>query len=147
MTALQTQWQEAGITVHIESYELSTLVQQFNSGQWQAMLQTAGAWDPAAGVGVRFRFSSDSPFTGVRDPQLDTLLDTAAATLDPAERERLYVEAGRHIAENAYAPFGLAFAPANLATEGVFGPGLTTKIPPALVNTGIHWDEVWRVPR
>jgi len=147
MTALQTQWQEAGITVHIESYELSTLVQQFNSGQWQAMLQTAGAWDPAAGVGVRFRFSSDSPFTGVRDPQLDTLLDTAAATLDPAERERLYIEAGQHIAENAYAPFGLAFAPANLATEGVYGPGLTTKIPPALLNTGILWDEVWRVPR
>jgi peptide/nickel transport system substrate-binding protein len=146
MTALQTQWQQAGITVHIESYELSTLVQEFRSGEWQAMLQTAGAWDPAAGVGVGFRFRSDSPFTGVQDPELDALLDTASATLDPAERERLYVEAARRIAENAYAPFGLAFAPANLATEGVHGPGLTTKIPPIVVNSPIHWDEVWRVP-
>jgi len=145
MTALQTQWQEAGITVHIESYELSTLVQEFNSGEWQAMLQTAGAWDPAAGVGVAFRFSSDSPFTGVHDPELDTLLQQAAASLDPAERDRLYLQAGEHIARNAYAPFGLAFAPANLATEGVYGPGLTTKIPPIVVNSPILWDEVWRV--
>jgi peptide/nickel transport system substrate-binding protein len=145
MTALQTQWQQAGITVQIETYELSTLVQQFNSGEWQSMLQTAGAWDPAGGVGVGFRFSSDSPFTGVRDPELDTMLDTAESTVDPAEREQLYVDAGRYIADHAYAPFGLAFAPANLATEGVYGPGLTTKIPPIVVNTGVLWDEVWRV--
>ncbi|HLU54510.1 MAG TPA: ABC transporter substrate-binding protein [Pseudonocardia sp.] len=147
MTALQTQWQEVGIDVQIESYELSTLIQEFNSGEWQSMLQTAGAWDPAAGVGVGFRFSSDSPFTGVKDPELDRLLDTAEATLDPAERERLYVEANRYISDHAYAPFGLAFAPANLAAEGVYGPGLTTKIPPIVVNTGVLWDEVWRVQR
>jgi peptide/nickel transport system substrate-binding protein len=144
MTALQTQWQAAGITISTETYELSTLVQQFNSGQWQAMLQTAGAWDPAAGVGVGFRFSSTSPFSGVSDPQLDQLLDAAAATVDPAERDRLYTQAGALISENAYAPFGLAFATANLATEGVYGPGLTTQIPPIVVNAGIIWDEVWR---
>ena len=147
MTALQTQWQEAGITVNTDTYELATLIQEFNSGEWQAMLQTAGAWDPAAGVGVAFRFSSTSPFSGVRDPELDRLIDTAEATLDPDERERLYVEAGRHISANAYAPFGLAFAPANLATRGVYGPGLTTKIPPIVVNSGILWDEVWRAPQ
>jgi oligopeptide/dipeptide ABC transporter ATP-binding protein len=32
------------------------------------------------------------------------------ATLDPAERQRLYVEAATHIAALAYAAFGLAFA-------------------------------------
>ena len=66
--ALQTQWRQAGINVTIEDYQLNTLVQQFNGGKWQAMLQTAGAWDPAAGVGVAFRFASTSPFTGVKDP-------------------------------------------------------------------------------
>lgn len=144
LTALQTQWQEAGITVRTDTYELSTLVQQFNSGQWQAMLQTAGAWDPASGVGVSFRFSSTSPFSGVADPHLDELLDAAAATVDSAERDRLYTEAGRYVSDKAYAPFGLAFAAANLATSDVHGPGLTTKIPPIVVNTGILWDEVWR---
>jgi peptide/nickel transport system substrate-binding protein len=96
-------------------------------------------------VGVGFRFSSTSPFSGVADPQLDQLLDGAAATVDPAERQRLYSEAGKYISDNAYAPFGLAFAAANIATPGVYGPGLTTKIPPIVVNAGIIWDEVWRV--
>ncbi|WP_433555329.1 ABC transporter substrate-binding protein [Pseudonocardia xinjiangensis] len=145
MTALQTQWQAAGITVTTKNYELSTLVQQFNSGQWQSMLQTAGAWDPASGVGVGFRFGSTSPFSGVADPQLDQLLDGAAATVDPVGRQQLYNEAGKYISDNAYAPFGLAFAAANIATPGVYGPGLTTKIPPIVVNAGVIWDEVWRV--
>ena len=121
-------------------------MQSFNSGQWQAMLQTAGAWDPASGVGVAFRFASTSPFSGVADPQLDSLLDQAAATLDAEERAALYKQAGAYISEKSYAPFGLAFAPANLAVRGVHGPGLTTKIPPIVVNAGILWDEVWRSP-
>jgi peptide/nickel transport system substrate-binding protein len=144
MTALQTQWKAAGINVNIEKYQLSTLVQKFNSGQWQSMLQTAGAWDPASGVGVTFRFSSTSPFSGVADATLDQLLNDAAATIDPAEREKLYVSAAERIADKAYAPFGLAFAPANLAVKGVHGPGLTTKIPPIVVNSGVLWDKVWR---
>ncbi|MEQ3549559.1 ABC transporter substrate-binding protein [Pseudonocardia nematodicida] len=147
MTALQTQWQEAGITVRTETYELSTLVQEFNSGNWQSMLQTAGSWDPASGVGVNFRFNADSPFSGVADPELDALFDQAAASVDPAERQELYDAAGARIAEQHYAPFGLAFAPANLAAPGVYGPGLTTLIPPIVVNSGVHWDEVWREPQ
>jgi peptide/nickel transport system substrate-binding protein len=144
MTALQTQWKAAGINVTIEKYQLSTLVQQFNSGRWQSMLQTAGAWDPASGVGVGFRFRSNSPFSGVADPRLDQLLNDADATIDPKERENLYVEAAELIADKAYAPFGLAFAPVNLAVTGVHGPGLTTKIPPIVVNSTILWDKVWR---
>ncbi|HET6501436.1 MAG TPA: ABC transporter substrate-binding protein [Amycolatopsis sp.] len=143
-TALQTQWQAAGITVHLGTYQLSTLVQQYNSGSWQAMLATAGAWDPAAGVGVGFRFSSTSPFSGVSDPHLDNLLDQAAGTLDPGRRDTLYQEAAKYISDKAYAPFGLAFASADLAVKGVHGPGLTTRIPPLVVNTGVLWDQVWR---
>jgi peptide/nickel transport system substrate-binding protein len=142
--ALQTQWRAAGINVEIEEYQLNTLVQQFNGGKWQAMLQTAGAWDPATGVGVAFRFASTSPFTGVKDDHLDDLLNQAAAEVDPAKRDTIYAEAGKYISDKSYAPFGLAFAPANLAVKDVHGPGLTTKIPPLVVNSGILWDEVWR---
>lgn len=143
MTALQTQWQAAGINVHIESYQLATLVQAFN-GPWQSMLQTAGAWDPAAGVGVAFRFSSTSPFTGVSDPHLDDLLNQGAAIVDPAQRDAIYQEAAKYISDQAYAPFGLAFSTSNVATKGVYGPGLTTEIPSLAVNSGIWWDKVWR---
>ena len=51
-TALQTQWEAAGIKTTIHSEQLNGLIQNFVGGKWQAMLQTAGAWDPAAGVGV-----------------------------------------------------------------------------------------------
>lgn len=142
-TALQSQWEEVGIKTTIESHELNSLIGEFNSGNWQAMLQTAGAWDPAAGVGVSFRFDSEAPFSGVHDQKLDTLLDDAAATIDEAERGELYAQAGKLISDNAYAPYILAFAPANVAANNVHGPGVTTKIPPVLVNTGIIWDEVW----
>ncbi|MBX6390130.1 MAG: ABC transporter substrate-binding protein [Frankia sp.] len=144
MQALETQWEEAGIVVTTENYQLSTLIQAFTGGQWQAMLQTAGAWEPGAGVGPGFRFNSNSPFTGVKDPALDQMFVDAVAATDPAERDRIYQEIGKYISDNAYAPFGLAFAPANLAIEGVHGPGLTTKIPALLVNSGVIWDEVWR---
>lgn len=143
MTALQTEWKKAGIQVDIKSYQLSTLVQQFNSAKWQAMLQTAGAWDPAVGVGVSFRFESNAPFSGVHDPELDKILNQAAATLEKGERDKLYQQAAKYISDHAYAPFGLAFAPASLATKGVYGPGLTTKIPTLAVNPGILWGKVW----
>jgi len=144
ITALETQWEEAGIEVETDSYQLQQVINHFGGGTWDAMLQTAGAWDPAAGVGVSFRFASTSPYTGVRDDKLDTMLNEAVATTDQARRGELYKQAGEYIAQNLYAPFGLAFSPANIVTSGVHGPGLTTPIPAIAVNSGVVWDEVWR---
>jgi peptide/nickel transport system substrate-binding protein len=144
MTALETQWEKAGITVTTDSYQLNGLIQEFGSGKWQSMLQTAGAWDPAAGVGVSFRFSSQSPFTGVKDPKLDRLFLEGEAALEAHTRDGIYKEAAQHIADERYAPFGLAFAAANVATSDAYGPGLTTKIPSIVVNSAVLWDRVWR---
>jgi peptide/nickel transport system substrate-binding protein len=142
-TALQTQWEAAGIKVTIHSEQLAGLVQNFIGGKWQAMLQTAGAWDPAVGVGVGFRFGTMSPFSGISDPKIDDLLQQAAQSSDAAQRDSLYQEVGKQISDEAYAPFILAFAPASVVTKNVHGPGLTTLIPPVVVNTAIIWDEVW----
>jgi peptide/nickel transport system substrate-binding protein len=141
-TALQTQWEAAGIKTTIHSDQLNGLVQNF-SGKWQAMLQTAGAWDPAIGVGVGFRFNSTSPFSGVNDPTIDSLLQQAGQITDASQRDALYLQVGQRISDQAYAPYILAFAPASVATKNVHGPGVTTLIPPVVVNTGIIWDEVW----
>jgi peptide/nickel transport system substrate-binding protein len=142
-TALKTQWEAAGMKVTIHSEQLNGLVQNFSGGKWQAMLQTAGAWDPATGVGVAFRFSSTAPFSGIADPKVDELLAQGVASIDPAERERIYQELGKHISDQAYAPYILAFSAASVVVKGVHGPGLTTKIPPLAVNPGVIWDEVW----
>lgn len=142
ITALQSQWREAGIEVSIATYDVAPLIERLRSGHWQAMLQTAGSYDPEAGASVSFRFRSDQLYTGVRDPDLDRLLDRAAATFDPALRERLYLEAAKYISDHAYAPFLFAFAPTQVVARGLEGPGLTTRIPPIFINTGVLWQDV-----
>jgi peptide/nickel transport system substrate-binding protein len=140
--ALQTEWAMAGIKTTIHSYDLASLIQTFTSKKWQAMVQTAGSFDPAAGVGVGFRFSSLSPFSGVHDPHLDSLLNQASATLDLGQRCSLYNQAAAYIAQQAYGPFYFSFAPANVAVKGVTGPGLTSALPAVVVTPMILWEDV-----
>jgi peptide/nickel transport system substrate-binding protein len=142
ITALQSQWRKAGIDTTIELYEFGTLLEAFQKGQWQAMLQTAGSYDPEAGVSVSFRFDSKTEFSGVQDARLDEMLAKAAAAVDVNVRDGLYVEIAKYISDKAYGPFLLAFAPAQLTVGGLSGPGLTTKIPPIGVNTGVLWQDV-----
>jgi peptide/nickel transport system substrate-binding protein len=142
ITALQSQWQEAGMEVSIELYELATLIRAFQSGEWQALLQTAGSYDPEAAPGVSFRFRSDQVFSGVHDPDLDRMLLEAAAEIDPQRREDLYAASGKHISDRAYAPYLFAFAPAVLTRHGVEGPGLSTQIPPVAMSTAVLWQDV-----
>jgi peptide/nickel transport system substrate-binding protein len=142
MVALQTMWKQAGINVNIHLYSLSGLIQQFNTKKWQAALQTAGAWDPAAGVGLGFRFLSQSPFSGVHDPKLDALILGGQGAVDPNQRKQLYDQAGAYIAKQAYSPFLFPLANWNIAAKNVKGTGLTTGIPSIVVNTAPLWEEV-----
>jgi peptide/nickel transport system substrate-binding protein len=140
--ALQTEWAAVGIKTTIHDYALAPLIAQFVSGKWQSMIQTAGSYDPAAGVGVGFRFSSMSPFSGVHDPHLDSLLNQAAALTNMSQRCAIYNQAADYIAKQYYGPFYFAFAPANVAVKGVVGPGLTQPLPAVVVTPTILWEDV-----
>ncbi|MDR5710556.1 ABC transporter substrate-binding protein [Nesterenkonia flava] len=158
-TALQTQWQEAGIDVTINSSGLGDIITKFVGGEWESVLQTAGAWDPAAGIGVAVRFGSTSPFSGTPLPdgasssqealdeglqtELDELLQAASQTVDEEERQALYEEISQYISDEAYGPFGPAFSPAQVVREGIHGPGLTEPIPALAVNQQVLYDRVW----
>jgi peptide/nickel transport system substrate-binding protein len=141
MVALQQMWKQAGINASIHFYSLASLIQQFQ-GKWQAALQTAGAWDPAGGVGVAFRFNSHSPFSGVHDPKLDDLLNQGQAATDSATRKSFYDKAAQYIAQNAYGPFLFPVATWNVAAKNVTGPGLTNAIPSVAVNPQVLWEDV-----
>ena len=142
--ALQTEWAAAGIHATIADYQLAPLIAQFTSGKWQSMVQTAGAYDPAGGVGVAFRFASNSPFSGVHDTKLNNLLNEAAAAGTLNQRCTLYNQAAAYIAQNYYGPFYFAYAPANVAVKGVVGPGLTEPLPTVVVQPTILWEDVAR---
>jgi peptide/nickel transport system substrate-binding protein len=142
-TAIQAEWQAAGMKVSLSSYDLTGLIGAFTGGKWQAMLQTAGAFDPGTGVGVAFRFSSTSPFTGVFSTPLDTLLDEAAGTTSQTLRKTYYDDVAAMIAKNAWGPFLFPIAGYNIADHGVSGPGLTTPLPVTDVNPEILWQYVY----
>jgi ABC-type transport system substrate-binding protein len=140
--ALQTEWAKAGIKTTLHAYDLATLIRTFTSKKWQAMIQTAGAYDPAAGVGVGFRFSSMSPFTGVHDPKLDAMINAGAAGLDMTSRCKIYDQIAKYISDKAYGPFYFAFAPANISAKGVTGPGISSPLPTVAVVPTIPYEEV-----
>jgi peptide/nickel transport system substrate-binding protein len=140
--ALQSEWAQAGIKATIHSYQLAPLIAQFESGKWQSFVQTAGSWDPASGVGVYFRFGSKSPFSGVHDPKLDSLILAAASTLNNSQRAALYSKAAQYIAANDYGPFYFSWAPSQVAAKSVSGPGLTTPLPAVVVSANVLWEDV-----
>jgi len=147
--ALAQEWSAFGVKTTLHSYGLDALIQAFtaNAGKsWQAMIQTAGAYDPAGGVGVGFRFNSTSPFSGVHDPKLDSILSQAAASSSLSVRCPLYNQAAEYIAKNYYGPFYFSFAPANVSVKGVAGPGLTTPLPAVAVTPAVLWEDVYYNP-
>jgi peptide/nickel transport system substrate-binding protein len=149
MNALRTQWENIGLKVSTTSWPLQGLIGAFeaNHGKnWQAMVQTAGAYDPAGGVGVGFRFNSLSPFSGVHDPQLDKLLNEAQGTTVMANRCDFYKQAAAYIAKNYYGPFYFTFSPANISVHGVAGPGLTSPLASVAVVPTIPWEAVYYNP-
>jgi peptide/nickel transport system substrate-binding protein len=147
--ALATEWNAVGIKTSLQSYVLNSLIQAFfkNGGKWwQSMIQTAGAYDPAGGVGVAFRFSSFSPFSGVHDPKLDTMLNQAQGSLNMATRCKLYNQAQEYIAKNYYGPFYFSLNPTNVSAKGIVGPGLTSAVPAVAVTPTIPWEGVYYNP-
>ena len=149
MQALATEWEALGLKVKQTSWPLSGLIAAFeaNGGKsWQSMVQTAGAYDPAGGVGVGFRFNSNSPFSGVHDPKLDSLLQSAQGSTSLSTRCGFYDQAAAYIAKNYYGPFYFTFSPANISVHGVSGPGLTTPLASVAVVPTIPWEDVYYNP-
>jgi peptide/nickel transport system substrate-binding protein len=147
--ALSQEWSAVGIKTSLQNYVLNGLIQAFykNNGKWwQAMIQTAGAFDPAGGIGVAFRFSSTSPFSGVHDPHLDQLLTEAQGTTNMATRCSYYNQAQEYIAKNYYGPFYFSLNPIVVSAKGIGGPGLTSALPAVAVGPTVPWEEVWFNP-
>ena len=149
MDALRTEWEAIGLKVSTQSWPLQGLIGAFEANRgknWQAMVQTAGAYDPAGGIGVGFRFNSKSPFSGVHDPQLDQLLNEAQGSTNLSTRCGFYNQAAEYIAKNFYGPFYFTFSPANVSVHGVQGPGLSTPLASVAVVPTIPWESVYYNP-
>ena len=139
--ALQTEWEAAGIKTTIANYPLAGLIAQFTSSKWQAMVQTAGAYDPAAGVGVASGSPPSRRSAGCTTRSW-TRCSPGRGGVSLSQRCALYNQAAAYIAKNYYGPFYFGFAPANMAVKGVTGPGITEPLPAVVVTPTILWEDV-----
>jgi peptide/nickel transport system substrate-binding protein len=133
---LKSEWAQAGINASLSAQQLPALVSSFHSGNFQAVLQTAGGYDTAIGNGLSLRYASTAPFTGVHDPKLDKLIDAGVATLNNAKRRSIYKQIATYISDKAYSPFLFNVPSFNLTAKGVSGPGLTTS------TFYVQWQDV-----
>lgn len=138
--ALQKQYEAAGMKVKLANYTLTDLVAQFEGKKWQIALQTAGAYTPATGVGVAFRFSSLSPFSGVHSKALTADLDAAAGTTTMKARTKAYRKAAALIAKNAWGPFLFPINGYDTVIHGAGAPGLSTPLAAVDVVPAILWQ-------
>jgi ABC-type transport system substrate-binding protein len=98
-TALAQQWEQAGITVHIQVNTLQDYLKGLESGNWQALDTQWGTVDPA--LGLPTHFSSAAPLSGTKDPVVDTLMAKAAEAPRYSSRVALYTQLSRRLASNA----------------------------------------------
>jgi peptide/nickel transport system substrate-binding protein len=136
--ALASEWNAAGIKTTINQQNLQALIGSFKSGNWQTSLQTTGGFDPALGFGLTFRYLSTAPFTGIHDPALDKLINTATGTTVQVKRGAAYKAVFKMISDKAYSPFLFATPAFNVASKKVFGPGVSLNGP------GVNWENVWK---
>jgi peptide/nickel transport system substrate-binding protein len=144
LQALQTQWNEAGIHTTIRAdADLTRIIQEFTGKKWQAALQLVGAYDPAVGAALPFRYLSSAVYSGVHDQALDQMLDQAAASTDKNARTGMYAQIAKYISDQAYSPYLFGGVVGATALKTVHGPGLTSANPLPGGFPAPKWDEAW----
>lgn len=136
MQGLETEWAQAGIKVSkINQVSLPQLTANFASHNWQVDVGFSGATDPSLGLSMSFFFGSHGPASGVRNPQLDSLLATAATETNQETRVADYDKAYQMLWSNTYGDFLFENPTYDILTSNVAGISQT---PP----TWIDWAKV-----
>ena len=137
--AVASEWQQVGIQVKLNLFaDLVALNQAYASNNWQVLLQAAGGINPAVGTGGSYwRYYSTAPFTGVKDANLDKLINEAAGTPVTGQQVKIYKQIDKYLSQKAYFAF-LYLAPLqNLTAKSVHGPGVSTPLEFPV------WSDVW----
>ncbi len=101
---LKEQWAEAGIDVNIVPMEVGQILDDFTKGNGN-MIQVGYVWSPDPDLRLyQYFHPSADPAKAycIDDPILGDLLDRGRTSVEPAERQEIYQEVQRHIADEAY---------------------------------------------
>jgi peptide/nickel transport system substrate-binding protein len=136
--ALVSQWSAAGMHVTISTVNLAQLVAAFENKSWQLTLDGAGSPDPAIGAaGMSWRVASNAPFTGIHNTYLDKLISEGTATLNNAQREKIYKQIFQYLSQQALLAFTYTAPGYTIATPTAHGPGVSTN------QLAPLWEDAW----
>lgn len=103
-TLIQQQLSEIGVTVNLSAMDGSALYGELDDPATASFDLFLGGYimgnDPDF-YSALFRTDASANFFGYSNPDTDALFDAGAATLDDAERQEIYVDLQRQIAEDA----------------------------------------------
>jgi peptide/nickel transport system substrate-binding protein len=88
---VQAMAKEAGFDIKIQSTEFATTYQYADSGQYQAYVKNwSGRPDPDGNLYTFYGCKQSMNYPGYCNPKVDALLNEARATVDVAQRRKLY---------------------------------------------------------
>jgi peptide/nickel transport system substrate-binding protein len=121
VTAYKSLWAEAGIDATLQFLTIPQIVKETENGTMQAIATQAGNFDPALLPGLGAWYSSKGPFSLVRDPALDKLIDTASVDTNSGKAAKDYMKIYSYLNQKAYTPFVLAAPSWRVQTKAVNG--------------------------
>ena len=95
----------AGIQAKINLVNLPTMVHASATGAVQAVSTSVGNYNPSILPGVPFAYLSTSPFSNVKDPNLDKLIYAAIAAPSLKAEGQAYRKVFSYLNQEAYAPY------------------------------------------
>ncbi|MBO0693151.1 MAG: ABC transporter substrate-binding protein, partial [Acidimicrobiaceae bacterium] len=121
VTAYKSLWAAAGIDATIQFLTIPQIVKETENGTMQAIATQAGNFDPALLPGLGAWYSSKGPFSLIRDPALDKLIETANGDTNHAKAAKDYKKIYAYLNQKAYTPFILSAPSWRVQTKAVSG--------------------------
>ncbi|NDL56694.1 ABC transporter substrate-binding protein [Phytoactinopolyspora mesophila] len=113
--AFISDWADVGVNVEPLEKERAQWLEDFGNMNWDLNLQTNATGTGDADFTLGRLYTCEADRMGYCNEDLDDALARARASLDPAEREALYLEAARYIWDDAVGIF-----PADLANNTAY---------------------------
>jgi peptide/nickel transport system substrate-binding protein len=137
--ALQQMWKKAGIEAELAPIEAAQGIKDAFARNYQVMLfRWAGGTDPDKNVYQFFHSKGGINLVAFNDPEMDKLLEAGRATVDKAERLKIYRQVNNKLAKDLPYLFLTYFENISLAGNTVKGLPL---VPDGLLRPYAAWKE------
>jgi peptide/nickel transport system substrate-binding protein len=136
--SMQTQWEQAGVTVKVEEMDQATLISKAIGGDFDIILwrNHPGA-DPDTQT-IWWKSGSPANFGRIDDPEIDRLLAAGRVEQDPAIRTEIYQDLNRTMVDKTY-NFWIWYTAWAIGTSPQVHNLTGTTLPDGSEGAGMNW--------